>query len=56
MLSYKIYWFNASLTLHPKFLSYYCVDNNRLSGSIPTEVGLLTELTDLNFGKQLFAG
>ena len=31
------------------------LDKNELSGSIPTEVGLLTELTSLVLCKQLFS-
>ena len=51
-----IHSFFASNLFSPIF-SPICLiaDNNELTGSIPTEIGLLTELTNLELSKQLFS-
>ena len=43
------------LTLSSGFLSKIVTENNILTGSIPTEVGLLTDLTYLSLSKHLFS-
>ena len=47
--------FHTSNLLSLIFSHIILIDRNELTGSIPTEVGLLTELTSLELCKRLFS-
>ena len=50
-----IHSFFASNLFTLIFSPIMLIDSNEVTGSIPTEVGLLTELTYLSLCKQLFS-
>ena len=49
-----IHSFFASNFFSLIFFHIILVDSNKLTGSIPTEIGLLTKLTNVRLGKRLF--